>query len=160
MDASVSGRLSEVELSQRLRDAGLRVTRPRVTLLALLDELGGHHSADELCEVLEQRDIQLPRASVFNVIGDLVRHGLLMMADVGPGRALYEFKTQWHHHFVCRECGGIMDVPCAVGSKPCMDPGVPGLVADEAQVIFRGPCPQALVERPSGCVHTQAMPSL
>jgi Fe2+ or Zn2+ uptake regulation protein len=151
VDAPVARKLSEPELAELIRETGLRVTRPRLLILSLLDELGGHHSADALCEILERKNVLLPRASVFNVLNDLVQHSLVMQADVGPGRALYEFKTQWHHHFVCRECGGIVDVPCSANGKPCLETGIKGLHADEAQVIFRGPCPVNASNRPSEC---------
>lgn len=156
MDARVPGKLSEHALGERLRNAGLRVTRPRLLILSLLDELGGHHAADALCDVLVSRGILLPRASVYNVLGDLVQHGVVMMADVGPGRALYEFAARPHHHFVCRECGGIVDVPCSAAGSPCLNPGVPGLNPDEAQVIYRGSCPHSLAERPMQCIHHEA----
>ena len=79
--------------------------------------------------------------SVYNVVADLQAAALVMSADVGPGRALYEVAETWHHHFVCRVCGAITDVPCVRGKKPCLDPpaALAGTV-EEAQVIFRGVC--------------------
>src|SRR5579875_2389136 len=77
-------------IGQRLRKASLKVTRPRLLVLGLLHELGGHHTVDELVEELHKRNTPLPRASVYNAIGTLVSHGLVMMADAGPGPALYE----------------------------------------------------------------------
>lgn len=166
MDDSGARVLSEREWAERLTTAGLRVTRPRLILLALLQELGGHRSADDLLAVLRERGSTLPRASVFNVLHTLAEHGVLMVADAGPGRALYEVAGVWHHHLVCRECGALWDVPCATGSKPCLDPPVPGIQTDEAQVIYRGPCPftsgQAGAARaaglcqPENCVHRAA----
>jgi Fur family ferric uptake transcriptional regulator len=126
---------------ERMRAAGLRVTRPRQVVYNLLKELGGHRSAEELLRELKSRGAKLPRASVYNVLNDLVLHGIIMQADAGPGSALYEVGMEWHHHFVCRECGHVIDVPCAVGAKPCLEPGIRGLEVDEAQVIFRGHCP-------------------
>jgi Fur family ferric uptake transcriptional regulator len=77
---------------------------------------------------------------VYNALDALRTAGLVMAADAGPGRTLYEADTGWHHHFVCRECGAVVDVPCVEGEKPCIDAGVPGLEVDEAQIIFRGRC--------------------
>lgn len=140
---------------EKMRAAGLRVTRPRQVVYNLLKELGGHRSAEELLRELKSRGANLPRASVYNVLNDLVLHGIIMQADAGPGSALYEVGMEWHHHFVCRECGHVIDVPCAVGAKPCLEPGVKGLLVDEAQVIFRGQCPYH-AEQPS--VETQLPP--
>lgn len=130
-------------IEDRLRASGLRVTGPRVTVYNLLASLGGHHSADDLVQRLSTQRSGLSRASVFNVLNDLTRCGLIMLCDAGPGRAYYEASGEWHHHFVCRRCGDIYDVPCSVGRKPCLDADLPssGFAVDEAQVIFRGLCP-------------------
>lgn len=124
----------------RLRDAGLRVTRSRLAILGLLEELGGHHSADELVDAFRSRRSPIPRATVYHVLEALERAGLVLVADAGPGRSLYESAADWHHHFVCRACGRIVDVPCLADAKPCLDPTLPGVVIEEAQVIFRGLC--------------------
>lgn len=125
-----------------LRRAGLRVTRPRLLVLEVLERAGAHRSVDELVAALRQRGTPLPRATVYNVVNALVAHGLIMAADTGPGRALFEAGRTWHHHFVYRECGAIIDVPCVRGEKPCLEPDLPGVEVDEAQVIWRGRCPQ------------------
>jgi len=125
----------------RLREAGLRATRPRVLVYETLRDVGGHRSVDDLAVLLGQRGNPIPRMSVYNVVSDLTTAGLLMCADVGPGRALYEASDTWHHHFVCRTCGKVEDVPCEKGSKPCLDPPESLRASvDEAQVIFRGTC--------------------
>lgn len=122
----------------------MKATRPRLLVLGLLQELGGHHSVDELVEALTERGTPLPRASVYNAINKCVSHGLVMLADAGPGPALYEASGTWHHHFVCTACGIIIDIPCLKGDKPCLLPDrVPGLV-EEAQIIFRGICNECL----------------
>ena len=127
-------------LAQRLRATGLRATRARLLVLEVLQETGPHLSADELVEALAARGTPLPRGSVYNVVGALATHGLMMVTDIGPGRALYELADRWHHHFVCRTCGLIEDVECVVGFSPCLDPSRVNGEVDEAQVIFRGIC--------------------
>jgi Fe2+ or Zn2+ uptake regulation protein len=129
------------ELHARLRGAGLRATRPRRAVFGLLRDAGGHHSVDDLVVLLAGSGEPLSRMTVYNVVSDLTGAGLLMQADVGPGRALYEASEAWHHHFVCRDCGTVIDVPCATGTKPCLEvpPGL-DVSIDEAQVIYRGLC--------------------
>jgi Fur family ferric uptake transcriptional regulator len=100
----------------------------------------GHRSAEELVSLLAAGHVRLARASVYNVLDDLAAAGLVMLADAGPGRALYEVASEWHHHFVCRRCRQVIDVACEAGSRPCLDATVPGALVDEAQVIFRGLC--------------------
>jgi Fur family ferric uptake transcriptional regulator len=133
---------AEALAHERLRAVGLRTTRPRVLVYAVLREVGGHRSVDEVLELLEARGHAIPRMSIYNVMADLTEASLVMPADAGPGRALYEAGDVWHHHFVCRGCGRIEDVPCLEGRKPCLLPpkSLPGSTIDEAQVIFRGHC--------------------
>ena len=129
-----------VDTSEAIRATGLRATRPRVLVHGLLREAGGHRTADEVAGLVADSGHQLPRASIYNVLDDLSRVDLIMRADRGPGTAIYEVADTWHHHFVCRECEEVTDVPCAIGSKPCLDADLPGAVIDEAQIIFRGVC--------------------
>lgn len=133
---------AEALANERLRAAGLRVTRPRTLVYAVLREVGGHRSVDEVSQLLDERGHAVPRMSIYNVMADLTEASLAMLADTGPGRALYEASDVWHHHFVCRGCGSIEDVPCLEGRKPCLLPprSRRGRTIDEAQVIFRGLC--------------------
>ena len=124
-----------------LRDAGLRVTQPRLAVYGAIAGLGGHRSADEVGRHLRHTGTPLPRGSVYNSLDALSRAGVVMSADAGPGRILFEAASAWHHHFVCRACGSVRDVDCPDDEKPCLRPDEPGLVVDEAQVIFRGLCP-------------------
>jgi Fe2+ or Zn2+ uptake regulation protein len=154
VDVAGGKQIEAVAIEDRLRATGLRVTGPRVTVYNLLESLGGHHSADDLVQRLAAQRSGLSRASVFNVLNDLTRCGLIMLCDAGPGRAYYEASEKWHHHFVCRRCGDIYDVPCAMGRKPCLDADLPspGFSVDEAQVIFRGLCPHCNPEVAPGVV--------
>jgi Fur family ferric uptake transcriptional regulator len=127
-------------LSRRLREHGLRATAPRVEVLAALEDLGGHRSADEVRDRLAEGGRRLPRSSVYNVLGSLAEVGLALTADAGPGAVLYEAGREWHHHFVCRSCHTVFDVECVVGARPCLNPGTDVGEVDEAQVIFRGVC--------------------
>ena len=131
-------------LNERLREAGLRATRPRLTVYSALESLGGHRSADEIYDHIVDLGERLSRGSVFNALAALTAAGLVLNADAGPGRALYETATAWHHHAVCRVCGEVSDMDCPVGSKPCLSPGGDWGHIDEAQIIFRGVCAACL----------------
>src|ERR1700744_5002827 len=101
--------------ADRLRAAGLRATRPRIEVAETLRQLGGHRTADEVHARLPGA---LPRTSVYNALAPLAAPGIVLRADVGPGAVVYEVAERWHHHFVCRSCGGVTDVPCVVGAAP------------------------------------------
>ncbi|MEA2003107.1 MAG: transcriptional repressor [Actinomycetota bacterium] len=132
--------MSDVDSAQVIRDAGLRATKPRILVYGVLRDVGGHCTAEEVAALVNDGGAPLPRASIYNVLDDLSRVELVMRADRGPGSAIYEIADVWHHHFVCRNCGAVADVPCVIGSKPCLHAEVPGAIIDEAQIIFRGLC--------------------
>jgi Fe2+ or Zn2+ uptake regulation protein len=130
----------DLALAGKLRGAGLKATRPRLVVYRALLELEGHHSVDEIGQHLRGIGSGLPREAIFDVVEALRLAGLVLGADAGPGRALYEAGSDPHHHFVCRSCADVIDVPCAAGTTPCLDgAGDVGRV-DEAQVIYRGLC--------------------
>lgn len=106
-----------------------------------LAELDNHPSTDEVVAHLSRTGRPLARASAYNGLEALVGKGLVLRADGGPGIARYELGHWWHHHFVCRRCGALIDVPCVAANEPCLqlDPAL-GLAIDEAQIIFRGRC--------------------
>lgn len=144
------GFADEIEIAARLREAGLRATRPRLAVTQALRAMGGHHTADEVHAHLVQHDVMLPRTSVYNSLLALADIGVVMRADVGRGALLYEVADTWHHHFLCRQCGQVSDVSCIVGEKPCLTPLEDMGLIDEAQVLFRGIC--------HGCIDANSLP--
>ncbi len=150
MDAAGAGAINQQELARRLRVGGLRATRPRLLVLRILSEVGGHLSADDIAAELKARGTPIPRASVYGVVAALLMHGFLMITDIGPGRTLYELGETWHHHFICRVCGAIQDVTCLAGDKPCVTPDRVDGEVDEAQIIFRGRCRRCLTKEGAG----------
>jgi Fur family ferric uptake transcriptional regulator len=128
------------DAAARLRAAGLRVTRGRVAVVEVLERRGGHLTADEITRDMAGGGVSVPRASLYHALAALVARGVVLVADAGPGTGRYEIAGTWHHHLVCRSCGAIVDVPCLRGERPCLAPDLPGVVVDEAQVVFRGIC--------------------
>jgi Fe2+ or Zn2+ uptake regulation protein len=138
--AAPPGGAATSDAATRLRTAGLRVTPGRLAVVEALEREGGHRTADAIARALEGGGARLPRASLYHALAALVAGGVVMVADAGPGTARYEVAGTWHHHLVCRSCGAVVDVPCVRGERPCLEPDLPGVVADEAQVVFRGLC--------------------
>jgi len=126
-----------MEFAQRLREAGLRATKPRQLVLTAFAELAGHHSVDEVVAWLRERGHPLPRGSVYVIVGDLTSSGLLQMADAGPGAALYELYRHDHSHFVCDSCGAIYDVPTETVELPALTFATH---VSRVQVVIRGLC--------------------
>jgi len=130
------------EFEQLLRGASLRVTRPRV---AVLSAVYAHPHADtnsilgvvreELCDVSQQ--------AVYDVLNALTGARLVRRITPPGSVARYESRVgDNHHHVVCRSCGVIADVDCAVGEAPCLAPSdAHGFAIDEAEVVYWGACP-------------------
>jgi len=127
---------------QLLRSRGLRVTRPRLTVLEILGE-GGHLEVDEIATKVRDRLDSVSTQAVYDVLGALARADLARRIEPAGSAALYERRTgDNHHHVVCRGCGAVDDVDCAVGEAPCLDPSnAHGFIIDEAEVTFWGLCP-------------------
>jgi Fe2+ or Zn2+ uptake regulation protein len=125
-----------------LRAHGLRVTRPRLTVLEILGR-GGHLEVDEITRLARAELESVSTQAIYDVLGALARAGLARRIEPAGSAARYEARTgDNHHHIVCRACGQIADVDCAVGSAPCLDPGTThGFEVDEAEVTYWGLCP-------------------
>ena len=138
----------ETTWDDRLRTAGLRVTRPR---LAVLDVLATHPHVDAETIATAARAVHpsISPQAVYGVLKALVGGDLARRIEPAGGPALYELRVgDNHHHLVCRECGTVADVDCAVGAAPCLAPSdAAGFVVDEAEVVFWGLCAECQVAR-------------
>ncbi|MFI5781363.1 Fur family transcriptional regulator [Nocardia sp. NPDC051570] len=127
---------------QQLRAAGLRVTAPRV---AVLDVVAAqpHSDADRVAAAVRSRLGSVSTQAVYDVLRACVSAGLLRRIEPAGSSALYEARIgDNHHHLVCRQCGTVVDVDCAVGHAPCLDPSdAHGFAVDEAEVVYWGLCP-------------------
>ena len=129
-----------------LRNAELRVTRPRLAVLAAVAE-HPHADTDTIVGVVRQALPEVSRQAVYDVLAALTGVGLLRKIQPSGSPARDESRGgDNHHHMVCRSCGVIADVDCAVGEAPCLIPSDPagaldGFVVDEAEVVYWGICP-------------------
>jgi Fur family ferric uptake transcriptional regulator len=132
--------ISDVE--NLLREAALRVTRPRVAVLTAVYD----HPHAETGVIIDRVRETLPEVSaqaVYDVLRALTDAGLLRRIEPAGSVARYESRVgDNHHHVVCRSCGAIADVDCAVGDTPCLTASDDhGYVIDEAEVVYWGVCP-------------------
>lgn len=129
-------------VTQRLRDASLRATRPRLAVLqAVADH--PHADADTLITVTRAELGSVSKQAVYDVLNALTDAGLVRRIEPPGSPARYEARVgDNHHHVVCRGCGAIADVDCAVGERPCLIANDDrGYVIDEADVTYWGLCP-------------------
>lgn len=130
--------------ASRLRAAGLRVTIQRMAaLIALGDESPGHLTAETVRERARGVTGGMSVQATYNVLRVLADAGLVRSTQLPGLPAHFEIERgDNHHHFVCRRCGAVRDVTCAVGAAPCMEPSLPEEYGiDEAAVTFWGQCP-------------------
>ena len=133
------------ELERTLREAGLRVTRPRTAVLSAVHE-HPHADTDSIIGFVRQDYGDVSHQAVYDVLRALTATGLVRRFQPTGSLARYEARVaDNHHHVVCRSCGAIADVDCAVGPAPCLTAADDvGYVIDEAEVIYWGRCPQCL----------------
>ncbi len=130
----------------QLRTADLRVTRPRVAVLEAVHSRP-HADTETILSAVRSGLPDVSRQAVYDVLNALTAVGLLRRIQPLGMVARYESRVgDNHHHVVCRSCGVIADVDCAVGDAPCLAPlddgtTLDGFVLDEAEVIYWGLCP-------------------
>lgn len=129
-----------------LREAGLRVTRPRVAVLTAV-HAHPHADTDSLIGAVRAELGDVSHQAVYDVLRALTSAGLVRRIQPSGSVARYESRIgDNHHHVVCRSCGAIADVDCAVGATPCLTATEDhGFSIDEAEVIYWGTCPRCSV---------------
>lgn len=130
------------DFERMLRGVSLRVTAPRIAVLSAVHAYP-HADTDSIIGVVRQNLGAVSHQAVYDVLRALTGAGLLRRIEPQGSVARYEARVgDNHHHVVCRSCGAIADVDCAVGAAPCLDASDDhGFVIDEAEVIYWGTCP-------------------
>jgi len=125
-----------------LRAAGLRVTAARVALLEAVRD-GDHLGTEALATRVRDRIGHVSLQAVYDALDALTAAGLIRRIEPAGSPARFEGRIgDNHHHLVCRSCGTVTDVACAVGEAPCLTAADDhGFSIDEAEVIYWGLCP-------------------
>jgi len=125
-----------------LRAADLRVTRPRLAVLAAVYQ-HPHADTDSIISAVRDDVGEVSHQAVYDVLRALTGAGLIRRIEPAGSVGRYEARVgDNHHHVVCRSCGAIADVDCAVGHVPCLTAGDDaGYRIDEAEVTYWGLCP-------------------
>jgi Fur family ferric uptake transcriptional regulator len=137
---------SASDFQQMLRDVSLRVTRPRVAVLTAV-HAHPHADTDSIIRAVREELPDVSHQAVYDSLSTLTSAGLVRRIQPSGSVARYESRVgDNHHHVVCRSCGSIADIDCAVGEAPCLtasddDGSLAGFEIDEAEVIYWGLCP-------------------
>lgn len=141
----LSGKTASVTASGEhqllLRSVGLRVTRPRLEVLAAVHD-HPHSDTESIIRAARRGLPDVSHQAVYDVLRALSDAGLVRRIQPSGSSALYEARTgDNHHHAVCRSCGAVADVDCAVATAPCLTVSDDhGFAVDEAAVIYWGRC--------------------
>ncbi|MEV6390459.1 Fur family transcriptional regulator [Nocardia xishanensis] len=131
------------DFQRMLRGADLRVTAPRLAVLAAVHD-HPHSDTDSILARVRRTLGAVSHQAVYDVLRALTTAGLIRRIQPMGSVARYETRVgDNHHHLVCRSCGAIVDVDCSVGEAPCLTAADEnGFVLDEAEVIYWGLCPE------------------
>jgi Fur family transcriptional regulator, stress-responsive regulator len=126
-----------------LRQRGIQVTAQRLAVLRAV-AVQPHATADALAEVVRAEIGAISLQSVYDALSLLAAEGLVRRIQPAGSPARYEDRVgDNHHHLICRTCGRMVDVDCAVGAAPCLTPANDmGYEIDAAEVTYWGLCPE------------------
>ena len=132
-----------------LRQCGVQVTAQRLAVLRAVSDRP-HSNADEIETVVRAQIGAISRQAVYDALGTLTDKGLLRRIEPARSPARFEDRVgDNHHHLICRTCGRMVDVDCAVGYTPCLTSADDsGYEIDEAEVIYWGQCPECVAATP------------
>ena len=128
--------------AEELRGVGLRVTAARVALLETVRG-GDHLDAEAIASRVRDRVGHVSLQAIYEALHALTTAGLIRRIEPAGSAARFEGRVgDNHHHVVCRSCGVLADVDCAVGEVPCLTASDDhGFSIDEAEVVYWGLCP-------------------
>jgi Fur family ferric uptake transcriptional regulator len=140
-----------IEPGELLRQRGIQVTAQR---LAVLRAVSGrpHVTADDVAEAVRAEIGAISLQSVYDALGLLAAEGLIRRIQPAGAPAHFEDRVgDNHHHLICRVCGRVVDVDCAVGAAPCLTAAdAKGYTIDEAEVVYWGRCPECQARPDTG----------
>jgi Fe2+ or Zn2+ uptake regulation protein len=131
-----------------LRQHGLQVTAQRLAVVQAVSD-GPHSTADDIYGAVRAEIGAISRQAVYDALAVLSDRGLVRRIQPAGSPARYENRVgDNHHHLICRTCGTMVDVDCAVGDTPCLTAHTDhGFAIDEAEVVYWGTCPACSTAR-------------
>jgi Fur family ferric uptake transcriptional regulator len=132
-----------IEQAALLRRHGMQVTAQRLAVLRAVSALP-HSTAADIDTAVRAEIGSISLQAVYDVLGALANAGIIRRIQPAGSPARYEDRIDDnHHHLICRSCGRMIDVDCAVGDSPCLTAADDsGFEIDEAEVIYWGRCPE------------------
>ena len=130
--------MPELTAIARLKCAGLRPTRQRMALVALMFEQGDRHfTAEQIFTEIQDAGIEVAPATVYNTLHQFTAAGLLREVVMAPDKSYFDTNTSDHHHFYFENSGELRDIPGgAVSLATCPAPP-DGMAITRVEVVIR-----------------------
>lgn len=97
-----------------VRSHGGRVTSARRILLEVLFGAEGHLNAEQLADAVQLRAPDVNLSTVYRNLDELERLGVVSHSHLGHGPSSYLLASQAHAHFMCSDCGTMVEAPDAM----------------------------------------------
>jgi len=152
--------MSSETSDEMLRRHGMRVTAHRLAVLRAVSDRP-HSTADDIHTAVRAKIGVISRQAVYDALGALTDTGVFRRIQPAGSSARYENRVgDNHHHLICRTCGRMVDVDCAVGETPCLTAADDSdYEIDEAEVIYWGRCPKCVkAATPRVAIHHKRAP--
>ncbi len=139
---------TSIDNAALLRRHGVQVTAQRLAVLRAVTE-APHSTAADIDAVVRGEIGAISMQAVYDALSTLTEKGIIRRIQPAGSPARYEDRVgDNHHHLICRSCGEMVDVDCAVGEAPCLTAAdASGYVIDEAEVIYWGRCPECVASQ-------------
>lgn len=136
---------TSVDKTALLREHRVQVTAQRLAVLKAVSDLP-HGTAAEIAAAVRSSIGAVSVQAVYDALATLTDKGIIRRIEPARSPARYEDRVDDnHHHLICRTCGRMVDVDCAVGAAPCLTAADDsGYAIDEAEVIYWGRCPDCV----------------
>lgn len=109
MDSNKDGAVMEKYL-KILKLQGMRVTHQRLEIMKYLDENRNHPNAEKIYSILKEKNPSLSKTTVYNSVDILRKHNIIQTLNISKAELRYDFDNSYHHHFLCKVCGNIIDI--------------------------------------------------
>jgi Fur family ferric uptake transcriptional regulator len=151
LEVAATENAAPVDVAALLHGHGLQVTAQRLAVLRAVSERP-HHTAAEIEAVVRAEIGAVSLQAVYDALGMLTEKGIIGRIQPAGSPARYEGRVgDNHHHLICRTCGRMVDVDCAVGDTPCLTAADDsGYEIDEAEIIYWGRCPECVAAAAEG----------
>jgi Fe2+ or Zn2+ uptake regulation protein len=128
-----------------LKKNQLIITPQRLEILKFLDKNRTHPTANEIYSALKKRNPSLSKTTVYNSLDTLIKNDIIHEVMITKSESRFDFKIAPHHHFMCKQCGNIIDIEVECPYLDSMCTGKHEI--EEIHGYFKGICEKCLKKK-------------